>query len=122
MLIKKIIRKPFLLLAIGLVLGIFIGNNIATNNSTKATKTVLRESGVSEKVNTETIKNDIKNDIELNIDKLKKTDSLNININQDPKNDQKPSNTINKTACGEGKICIDINDLTRKQKRKHGLN
>lgn len=62
----------------------------------------------------------IRNDIELKIDKVKKSDSLNININQRP--DSKISQKITKGNClKEGEVIIKIENLTRRQKRRLGL-
>ena len=49
---------------------------------------------IEKAIDKETIKNEIKNEIDLHIDKIKKSDSLNININQKPINNQKPTNVI----------------------------
>jgi apolipoprotein N-acyltransferase len=49
---------------------------------------------IEKAIDKETIKNEIKNDIKLNIDKIKKSDSININIHQVPENNQKPINVI----------------------------
>ncbi len=49
---------------------------------------------IAKAIDKETIKNEIQNDIDLRIDKIKKSDSLNINIHQIPDNTQKPTNII----------------------------
>ncbi|NQY07119.1 MAG: hypothetical protein HRT68_13260, partial [Flavobacteriaceae bacterium] len=46
---------------------------------------------------TNTISNEITHDIKLHIDKIKKSDSLNITISQDPENNQRPDNSIETT-------------------------
>lgn len=57
----------------------------------------------------------IKNDIKVEVDKIKKSDSLNINISQDPNNNL----TQNKTNCiPNGYTLIKIENLTRKQKKR----
>lgn len=68
---------------------------------------------ISQAIDKETIKNEIKNDI--GIGKVKKSDSLVIIM--DPSNDQKPINVI-ANDCGDGSICIPIENLTKRQKRR----
>jgi len=60
--------------------------------------------------------NSIKNDIKVQVDKIKKSDSLNININQDPLNKQQ-------LQSNKGNIfVIDIDTLSKRQKRVLGIN
>ena len=76
---------------------------------------------IKKAIDKESIKNEITNDISLKIDKIKKSDSLQINVKQIPENNQKPKNILSvekKKGCGEGQICIDVKNLTRRQKRR----
>jgi hypothetical protein len=59
----------------------------------------------------------IKNDIKVQVDKIKKSDSLNININQIPENELNQMLKI-----PDGYILIKKENLTRRQKRRLGLN
>ena len=106
MLITKIIQKPFLLLSIGLVIGIIIGNKMATSNNIKATETVLKETGVSKKVN----ESSVTNEIQFSKNKFKKTDTININIGQ------KPINIITLDSCKQ--LANKLNKLTKVQKKR----
>jgi hypothetical protein len=69
---------------------------------------------INKAIDKETIANEIVNQIDLQVDKIKKSDSINININQVPNNNQKPINIIQK----EKDTCIDISKLTQSQKRR----
>jgi hypothetical protein len=63
----------------------------------------------------------IKNDIKVQVDKIKKSDSLNININQIPENEL--NQTLKKEKLiPDGYILIKKENLTRRQKRRLGLN
>ncbi len=72
---------------------------------------------IEKAIDKETIANDIVNKIEVQVDKIKKSDTLQININQEPLNDQHPNNTIVKTdSCA---ISIsDYNKLSKSQKNR----
>jgi septum formation topological specificity factor MinE len=63
----------------------------------------------------------IKNDIKVQVDKIKKSDSLNININQIPENEL--NQTLKKEKLiPDGYILIKKENLTRRQKKRLGLN
>jgi len=53
---------------------------------------------IEKAIDKESISNTINNAIDLKIDKIKKSDSLNINITQVPDNKQEPTNIINKKS------------------------
>ena len=64
--------------------------------------------------------------IDLDIKKVKKSDSLSINIIQTPATKQSPVNQITpqepvQNACPENSICIPIKNLTRRQKKRLDL-
>jgi len=72
--------------------GAFVGYKAsltATDHAIEQLKPTIEKA-----IDKETIKNEIKNEIDLKIDKVKKSDSIKININQLPNNNQKPTNTI----------------------------
>lgn len=75
---------------------------------------------------TTSVKNEITHDIDLTIEKVKKSDSLSINIIQTPETEQTPVNQITpkgpeKNACPKNSICIPIKNLTRRQKKRLDL-
>ena len=75
---------------------------------------------------TNSVKNEITHDIDLTIEKVKKSDSLSINIIQTPATKQSPVNQITpqepvQNACPENSICIPIKNLTRRQKKRLDL-
>ena len=91
-----------------------------------STNTANSFMGTIEKaIDKETIKNEITNDISLKVNKIKKSDSINVNIVQRPINEQKPLNILEtepeQKACPEGSICIPIKNLTRRQKKRLNL-
>lgn len=61
----------------------------------------------------------VQNDIDLNIKKIKHSDSLKISINQ------KPTNVIKKVAirtpCDTMSVCVSIKHLTRRQRKRLGI-
>ena len=71
-------------------------------------------------IDKETIKNEVLHDIKVNIDKIKKSDSININVKQQPNTNQKPINNINNTSkTPECYLSLSkYNSLTDKQKRR----
>ncbi|MGE5944595.1 MAG: hypothetical protein ACM31G_09675 [Flavobacteriales bacterium] len=72
--------------------GAFAGykaSTIATDNAINQLKPTIDKA-----IDKETIKNTINNAIDLKIDKIKKSDTLKIEINQTPNNNQKPKNII----------------------------
>ena len=100
------------------ILSALVGGHIGYTASFKANKQVVEQlrPTIEKAIDKETIKNEIKN--EINIDKIKKSDSLHIIL--DPTNNQKPTNTIIK-KCEDGNICIPIINLTRRQKKRLGI-
>lgn len=64
----------------------------------------------------------IKNEIAIDIKKIKKLDTLSINVNQSPKNNltQQVKEIIPK-GCNKTQICIEIKNLTRKQRKRLGV-
>jgi len=83
------------LVLITFIIGSYSGYKI----SVKTAETMLEQQKelIIKAIDKETIKNEILNKIDVKIDKIKKSDNLKINIKQDPKNDQKPTNIIMKT-------------------------
>ena len=80
------------LVLVGIVFGVIVGHKI-----TKATADSLiieLKPTIEKAIDKETIANTINNAIDLKIDKIKKSDTLKININQTPENDLKPSNVL----------------------------
>lgn len=77
---------------ISVLIGVFIGYYISIISTERLIEQL--KPTIEKAIDKETIKNEIKNEIDLTIDKIKKSDSLNININQVPVNNQKPKNII----------------------------
>ena len=75
--------------------GAFIGYTASIKSNKMTIKLLIPT--IEKAIDKETIENNILNKIDLKIDKIKKSDSLNININQKPINNQKPTNVIVKT-------------------------
>lgn len=79
----------------GFVLGAFIVFIVMKDNNASVHKQ-LQET-IAKAIDKESIKNENVNEIELKIDKIKNSDTLQININQEPINNQKPKSQIIKT-------------------------
>ena len=103
------------LVLVGIVFGVIVGHKI-----TKATADSLiieLKPTIEKAIDKETIANTINNAIDLKIDKIKKSDTLAININQTPANDQKPTNALVKSD----NCVIDLktyNKLTDARKKR----
>lgn len=80
------------------IISAMIGGAIAYYASTKANEQTIKllTPTIREAISRETttIKNEITHDIKVQIDKIKKSDSLNINVTQHPNTSQKPNNKI----------------------------
>jgi len=76
----------------GFILGGFMIFVVMKDNNTSLNKQ-LQET-IAKAIDKESIKNEIVNEIDLKIDKIKKSDTLQININQEPINNQKPKSQI----------------------------
>ena len=105
---------------LGITIVIFlVGSFVGFKASTSATDNAIAQlkPTIEKAIDKETIKNEIKNEIDLNIDKVKKSDSIQININQKPDNKQKPINILSsKEDC---KIDVKTyNKLTKSQKSR----
>lgn len=89
------------LVLVGVVFGAILGYKI----SIKTAEVLLEQqkSLIERAIDKETIKNEITNEIKIEIDKIKKSDSINININQTPDNKQDPTNIIIKKQKPEKK-------------------
>jgi proteasome assembly chaperone (PAC2) family protein len=82
---------------LGLVIIAFlVGATVGYFASTFTAKAMIDQMipTIEKAIDKETIKNEIRNDIILKDNKFKKNDSLNININQIPANNQKPVNVV----------------------------
>ena len=82
---------------LGLVLIAFlVGSFIGYKASRMTSKDIIEQlkPTIEKAIDKETITNTINNAIDLKIDKIKKSDSININVNQTPDNTQKPKNII----------------------------
>lgn len=77
-------------------LGAILGAFISFVTVIKTTDNIIQQMTptINHAIDKETIKNEIKNEIDLKIDKIKKSDSLRIIIDQKPVNNQEPINVI----------------------------
>lgn len=73
-----------------------IGGLVGYQSSRMTSKDVIEQlkPTIEKAIDKESITNTIHNAIDLKIDKIKKSDSLNIVVNQKPINNQKPENVI----------------------------
>ena len=111
---KNLAENLIIVVIVGL-----LGGTIGYTASTRANKQVVQQliPTIEKAIDKETIKNEIKNEIDIKVDKIKKSDSINVNINQTPDNNQKPTNTFSKSeACIIG--LKDYNKLTNSQKKR----
>ena len=94
------------------IVSVSIGGYVGYSASIKANKQTIQllTPSLIEGIRKETtnIKNEITHDISVEIDKIKKSDSLNINLIQKPNTKQEPINEVTPT----------VKKLTRRQKRR----
>jgi len=84
--------ENLLIVIIVFLVGAGVGHYITQKTQDEILKTL--KPTIEKAIDKETITNTINNAIDLKIEKIKKSDSLNININQVPNNVQKPKNII----------------------------
>lgn len=85
------------LILAGIIVGVIIGHKV-TKVTSESIITELKPT-INKAIDKETIANTINNAIDLKIDKIKKSDTLAININQTPDNKQDPLNIITTQPC-----------------------
>ena len=106
MIIKKIPWKALLVFVVGLVLGMYLGGN----TTVRAIIKVFDSESVSKSINKPTNQNNTS--IEFKDNKFKKTDSIKIDISQEPKTKQYVKND----SCA---VSIkDYNKLSKSQKNR----
>ena len=105
------------LVLVGIIAGTIIGH-IITKKTADSLITELKPT-IEKAIDKETIANTINNAIDLKIDKIKKSDTLEININQTPENDLKPSNVLLK----KDNCVVDLKAYNKlSDSRKNRLN
>ena len=77
---------------VSIIVGVGIGHVIT--KKTADSLIIELKPTIEKAIDKETIANTINNAIDLKIDKIKKSDTLKININQTPENLMKPSNVL----------------------------
>lgn len=103
------------LIIVGILVGVGIGH-VITKVTTKSLLADLKPT-IDKAIDKETISNTISNAIDLKIDKIKKSDTLQINVNQEPFNDLKPVSSINKIEdCAISKT--DFNKLSASKQNR----
>ena len=105
------------LVLIGIIAGTIIGHVIT--KKTADSLIIELKPTIEKAIDKETIANTINNAIDLKIDKIKKSDTLEININQTPENDLKPSNVLVK----KDNCIVDLKAYNKlSDSRKNRLN
>ena len=105
------------LVLIGIISGTIIGHVIT--KKTADSLIIELKPTIEKAIDKETIANTINNAIDLKIDKIKKSDTLEININQTPENDLKPSNVLLK----KDNCVVDLKAYNKlSDSRKNRLN
>lgn len=92
----KNLAENLIIVIVATIVGGVVGYN-ASILSNKQTITLLIPT-IEQAIDKETIKNEILHKVDVKIDKIKKSDSINININQKPTTTQNPVNSIDKDA------------------------
>lgn len=111
----KNLSENLIYIIVAFIIGGVVGFT-ASIKSNKQTIELLRPT-IVEAIKKETTA--IHNKIDVKIDKVKKSDSLNINVNQTPNSKILQSK---KSDCAkEGEIIMKIENLTRRQKRRLGI-
>lgn len=102
------------LILIGVIVGVIIGHRV-TKVTSESLISELKPT-IDKAIDKETIANTINNAIDLKIDKIKKSDTLEININQAPDNTQEPVNVISKNPCDS--IWSKLSDSRKKRLKR----
>lgn len=116
----KNLAENLIIVIVSVSIGGYVGYTASINSNKQSIELLSPTIVEAIKRETTSIKNEITHDISVNVDKIKKSDSLNINLNQTPINNQKPDNKIEQISnnCDQGYICIKIENLTRKQRKR----
>ena len=113
--LKNVIENLVISIIIFIVGG-YVGHKI-TKVTSESLMNQLKPT-IEKAIDKETISNTISNAIDLKIDKIKKSDTLQINVNQDPFNEMKPTSTINQTNCDCAVTNKQLQKLTDGQRRR----
>lgn len=123
-LLKSVTLKIWALLLIIVLINVatnsatyYLGTKAGFKYSTKASgQTLENVSGTLDKaIEKETIKNEVTNNNEVNIDKVKKSDSLVIEFKPNTATDQKPDNKI---VAPKKDDCIDVKELSKRELKR----
>lgn len=121
----KNLSENLIIVIISAFVGGFIGYKASTSANKQSIELLTPTITEAIKKETTSIKNEITHDIKVDIDKIKKSDSININIVQKPDTKQDPKNTVIKPTktgvCPTNTICFPIENLTRRQKKRLGI-
>ena len=105
------------------IVSVFVGGYVgfkASTSSNKQSITLLTPT-IIEAIKKETIKNEISHEIDVKIDKIKKSDSLKIELIQTPTTKQEPINNINDCKPPKGMVLVKIESLNRRQRKRLGF-
>jgi ABC-type dipeptide/oligopeptide/nickel transport system ATPase component len=112
--LKNVIEN-LVICIICILVGVGIGHKI-TKVTSESLVEIIKPT-IEKAIDKETISNTITNAIDLKIDKIKKSDTLQINVNQEPFNEMKPTSTVNKNV--DCAITEDqYNSLSDSQKKR----
>lgn len=110
--LKNVIENLILVL-VSVIVGVGIGYKVSVKTAEKMIK--AQEDVIVAAIDKETIKNEIKN--EINIDKVKKSDSLVIKMI--PENNQEPTNILNKENSVDCEVsAAEYNRLSDSRKKR----
>ena len=94
--IQKIPWRTILIIIICAFLFLPLGAKIGHQYSWLSTEKTLNNTTISKAINKATQTTEVTNEIDVKIDKVKNSDSLQINVNQSPNNNQEPVNIVTK--------------------------
>jgi hypothetical protein len=98
------------------LVGAFVGHKV-TKVTSESVVEILKPT-IDKAINKETVTNSIYNAIDNNFEKIKKSDSLKIIIDQQPYNDNKPTTTVKKEDCNCAVSQEEYNSLNSNRQRR----
>lgn len=108
-------------MAVAFLIGSFVGHK-TTKVTSEAVVEILKPT-IDKAIDKDTVENSIYNAINNNFEKIKKSDSLKIVIEQDPYNDNNPTtNVVKKEDCVVNEAQYNSLSESRKNRLKRWLN
>ncbi|MBL87198.1 MAG: hypothetical protein CMO82_11130 [Winogradskyella sp.] len=90
----KNLTENLIITVIIFIVGAFVGHKV-TKITSESVVEILKPT-IDKAIDKDTVENSIYNAINNNFEKIKKSDSLTITIDQQPANDNRPTTTVNK--------------------------